>query len=415
MPITSEPKTVNWDKRAFGVKMISLYPPVGPVGFDQTESIPITYERKRTLVISSSTPSYATKRKHGVLPNNPYYRKILEIGDGELFATRFEEPKAPYGTYRNDTERKPLGAYGFPAPTPSPDWGTLTTDLLGKVKGTTWSAPVAMVEASKTIDLVTKTAVRFASTMQHLRRGQLGLAMGILGVGHQRPSSRRLTRFDSAYGTNPKGAAAGAWLELQYGWKPLLFDIKNAAETLADRLHDPHSRRTTAKVGKTVSSNWKDEGGLIEYAPRLRANRYLSTTSKLTASVTFELDYSASAATAVGITNPALVAWELVPYSFVVDWFIPVGDFLNTLDSTFGKTFVDGYTYEKSKHELFYNVYEREGYDNASGTQTCSLAIKRRQRLLSFPEPELPSFSPKLSLTKMTSALALMQAAFGRR
>lgn len=45
---------------------------------------------------------------------------------------------------------------------------------------------------------------------------------------------------------------------------------------------------------------------------------------------------------ALGLTNPASVAWELVPFSFVVDWFAPVGDWLNALDATLGYSFLSG-------------------------------------------------------------------------
>lgn len=38
----------------------------------------------------------------------------------------------------------------------------------------------------------------------------------------------------------------------------------------------------------------------------------------------------------LGLTNPAEVAWEVVPFSFVIDWFIPVGNFLSSLDSLVG-------------------------------------------------------------------------------
>lgn len=414
MPITNDFVTVQWDKHSFGVRMISLYPPIGPVPFDNHTYVPITYSRERVEVNSTNTPGYETKKKYGVLPNNPYFRSILKLGDGFFVAKRFEEPQAPYGTYRNDSETKPFAAYGWPAPIPVPDWNDLKNDLLGKVKGVNWSAPVAMAEASKTIDLVTTNVLRITSTMKALKQGKLGLAMDTLGIG-QPPTPRKLKKFDTAYGTNPRGAASSAWLELQYGWKPLLFDVKNAAETLADRLHDPHSRRTTASVRKTISSTLKDQDVLIENSPRLKVDRHLFTKSSVKVSVTFEMDYASSAATAVGITNPALVVWELVPYSFVVDWFVPVGDFLNSLDSTFGKTFISGYVYEKSQHDLYFNATEREGYTEVTGNQKCTYSVKNRQRLLDFPEPELPSFSPKLSLTKMTSALALLQSAFGRR
>jgi len=30
----------------------------------------------------------------------------------------------------------------------------------------------------------------------------------------------------------------------------------------------------------------------------------------------------------LGLTNPEMVMWELLPYSFVADWFIPIGDWM---------------------------------------------------------------------------------------
>jgi len=38
----------------------------------------------------------------------------------------------------------------------------------------------------------------------------------------------------------------------------------------------------------------------------------------------------------IGITNPINLAWELIPYSFVIDWLIPVGKFLESLDALVG-------------------------------------------------------------------------------
>jgi hypothetical protein len=44
----------------------------------------------------------------------------------------------------------------------------------------------------------------------------------------------------------------------------------------------------------------------------------------------------------VGLLNPATVAWELVPYSFIADWFVPVGDYLTGLTADCGLVFKGG-------------------------------------------------------------------------
>ncbi len=48
-------------------------------------------------------------------------------------------------------------------------------------------------------------------------------------------------------------------------------------------------------------------------------------------------------ASRLGLTNPAAVAWELVPYSFVVDWFVNVGDYLNQFSEFHGVTLINPY------------------------------------------------------------------------
>jgi hypothetical protein len=45
---------------------------------------------------------------------------------------------------------------------------------------------------------------------------------------------------------------------------------------------------------------------------------------------------------ALGLTNPLSIAYEVTPFSFLADWFIPIGDFLSILDATLGFAFLSG-------------------------------------------------------------------------
>lgn len=44
-----------------------------------------------------------------------------------------------------------------------------------------------------------------------------------------------------------------------------------------------------------------------------------------------------------GLINPAQIAWEVVPYSFIVDWVMPVGNIIEAMDARTGLTFVGGW------------------------------------------------------------------------
>lgn len=112
-----------------------------------------------------------------------------------------------------------------------------------------------------------------------------------------------------------------AWLEFHFGWEPLVKDIFHATQVLQSPM-----------TGKTVEVKavvpFNERSYLKPYS-----ESYLRTTEGLaicklgaTLQVT---DSNAYAANRLGVTNPAAWAWELIPFSFVVDWFTTIGVFIN--------------------------------------------------------------------------------------
>jgi hypothetical protein len=53
----------------------------------------------------------------------------------------------------------------------------------------------------------------------------------------------------------------------------------------------------------------------------------------------------------VGLANPLLTGWEVTPYSFVVDWFIGVGDFLSAVNA-----FTGGYKFKAGSVTRFWDL-----------------------------------------------------------
>jgi hypothetical protein len=116
----------------------------------------------------------------------------------------------------------------------------------------------------------------------------------------------------------------------------------------------------------------------------------------------------------LGITNPALLAWELLPYSFVVDWFLPIGNYISSLDATLGLEFKFGYmtTYTKyvSTTILSSNYGPKNGYKRTieTGYQYNESVNVNRVPLTGFPAAPLPSFKNPLSSSHVASAMALI-------
>jgi len=129
------------------------------------------------------------------------------------------------------------------------------------------------------------------------------------------------------------------WLELQYGWLPLMSDINGGLQHLqkrkrfslplvhvSGRSEDSDIFNTThsSRIGTTIQADWKC---------KFRVHCFL--TYGLSSPVLAELS-------SLGLINPLEIVWEVTRYSFVVDWFLPVGDWLSSLTADVGYDFISG-------------------------------------------------------------------------
>lgn len=141
-----------------------------------------------------------------------------------------------------------------------------------------------------------------------------------------------------------KDILSSTWLEYSFGWQPLISDVKAAAEALARFEND--SRRASARGyginerlnQSTVSSN--SYGGFMYGLDNLQE----ISDAKVIYRVGLKWDAAAPFGSArrlaelSGFTLSEFVptVWELIPWSFVVDYFSNVGDILScaTTDTT---------------------------------------------------------------------------------
>lgn len=256
----------------------------------------------------------------------------------------------------------------------------------------------AFAERAQTANLVASSATRLAKTIWALRHGDIRKACDTLGV------TRR---------TRMKGVG-DTWLELQYGWKPLLSDVHGAMEEL--RKHDadsPGRYRFSAKgsARDKYSNKYEELNGDIVETGYETAN--YGCFVRLDAQVDSGLMASLAAG---GFTNPLSVAWELVPFSFVADWFMPIGEYLNLKDAWVGYAFLGG-----SSTTRFYGT-RTSCEQHRIGSILSSLRYWSYSRGLSSkkyvnrevfgtpPTSQLPVKNP-MSMGHVANALALLQSA----
>lgn len=189
-------------------------------------------------------------------------------------------------------------------------------------------------EARQTFGMIADAASTLANAYLSARRGNFAQAAKHLG----------LTPRDLLSG----GTLSKRWLELQYGWKPLMGTIYDGIAQM-----DPQGPELNGLVllKGAYGGSWTDEVRSGD------ANWVGTQTGKFGVRTVYAckvLTPTGYALARNGLINPLSVAWELMPFSFVVDWFVPVGSVIDAMTSTLGLEYVDGYS---SYFREFTNVW----------------------------------------------------------
>jgi hypothetical protein len=293
------------------------------------------------------------------------------------------------------------------------------------VKQSSGSALVTLAEINKTAKMVADTATRLATAFRALRRGNLGTAataLGIVYTSRQQRAYRRGFQHEREHHGDLTQFAANQWLAMTYGWKPLLQDVRTQAENL--------SRVMTARSGvlREVKTSAKSERRYVTERVvdpnwfKLRKETVIYNTVRFT--VRYRIPSGTTdIVTAFGLQNPALVAWEVIPFSFVADWFLPIGNYLENLTAYAGLSFHSGTKSSTrisqiredpirigSGRRIVSDRYQTLG--KLSGKGRTDTTSKGRVILSSFPYQSFPSWKDPRSIAHATSAIALIQSVF---
>lgn len=250
----------------------------------------------------------------------------------------------------------------------------------------------ALAESRSTVRHLASTAGTLARVVLYARRGRWDQVHKLLGLSGKPLGSGK--------------TFASRWLEYQFAWTPLMSDIYGTSELLKQGLRE---KAQLFSVQRTITDveNAKPNGTAVRaYGTSTRKTRV-----KLYAQVN---DREIAALTSLGLLDPLQVGWALVPYSFVIDWFLPVGNFLEALGATRGLTFIGGHrTYwVESISTQYWRPPAYSGMVGDSEFQVvCSAVATRRVRLTSFPSPSFYLKSP-FSTSHLISGLALVRQLF---
>jgi len=295
------------------------------------------YQARMEWKYSETTPGYPSGKPY---PSHNYYRGGAQLTPGSLNYQL-------YGLFN----RKP--AYwnfgGEYLPNPNIDWTGYRIGLIdnqsiaiakavasvnSKVRSAHFDVPVFLGEFGETCRLLARDANRIYEAAKAVKRGRWHDAARKLGIKPPKGVSMRRQFADN-------------WLKYQFGYKPIVSDMVNSAKAftkLGTRRSfvtvtghgDAASRSTSPEIPFSVPGPLGGGDGTFVNKFNVRWECSIGYVIEITNPVLAEL-------ASLGITNPSSVAWELLPFSFVIDWFVNIGECLQYLDTWSGKRFVTGY------------------------------------------------------------------------
>jgi hypothetical protein len=174
------------------------------------------------------------------------------------------------------------------------DYGYLVQEAAASIYNRGWDALTFTAEVHKSVIMFTRVLARLLSIIRSIR----------------------------ALDLDPREVSS-AWLEARYGWRILMYDIRDIQKLLEDL--DTSRLRNKQRVGDTITNDLFEVVeevsalGTIQYA--VHYNYELSVRGSIIADIAppkVSLNYIAT-------------SWELLTFSFVIDWVYDVGQFLEAM------------------------------------------------------------------------------------
>jgi hypothetical protein len=252
-----------------------------------------------------------------------------------------------------------------------------------------------LAEGAQTVRLIADMAVRIAKTFLEIKKLRVVSAAKAL-----LPTSRKQLAND--------------FLAYRYGLAPLISDIQGAAESFAATIVD--STRCRAKGSSTKEVETEEFFPIFDNNDQavIRVVRKRTTVTVRHKCSMVINDEAVKKLGELGFTNPANVIWELVPFSFVVDWFLPIGNFLKLIGT------YDQLTITECTRTIFIKQLVHLSTRIPEGLQFNGLItgpevecawnlenVECIREVIPAPENVLPSFKNPFSVGHGANALAL--------
>lgn len=294
-----------------------------------------------------------------------------------------------------------------PQTTPPPPSNSLKAEAevkaLNKLKNQSIHVGVAVAEGKRTINMVASNILSIVKQVRNFKRNYPDLWKKVKKHQTGRCARQNWHKIPSK------------WLEIQYGWRPLLADILGGMEHLEKSFEQGALIRVGARASQPIVMTRNQGARILPNAWQSRVEGELASNVALW----YVLDLPELAeVSSLGLINPLEIVWEMVPYSFVVDWLLPVGGWMSALTGDVGWLFKGGsHTSVYRADERFWRITQAAadfGIVGANPVLKGHMFSVVRQCYSSSPVPGFYLKNPFSSATRVANAIALLAVAFRR-
>lgn len=370
-------------------------------GYRDIDGSPVSFSQNETKSIEEAYSRKSMGKGDHYHPTG-YSREVYSILDESNFAIRRVYPPVEHHSINQEESVQTGSPVYLSHPVnllPLPNGGRYNdncrsesiTKALNNLGGAKATLGADLAQTKQAVNMFADEAFKGARMLIALKKGLFKQIPGILGLNRRKLGQTSKT-------------IANAWLEFQYGWKPLVSSIHDTALACVESMQKPHTIKGTGR-------------GRFQHEPTLTDDKvrwHCSGTYRWMTSLEAAIDNSAlHSANSLGLTNPLSIAWELVPWSFAIDWFVPIGAVLEAATATYGLKFVRGQSTNRVDYEFDGQLYRTDSllYDSLESPGHVRYGVMQfyRYPLEGFPHAELYADLTPFSTPRALNALALVR------
>lgn len=277
-----------------------------------------------------------------------------------------------------------------------------STSALAGVEAPAVQGQVFLVELKKTLGMIRRP---MDGLVQYLKAYQ---------------KRRRNPRYKG--GASLAATAAGSWLEYRFGWRPFLLEMEAGLDTLLNGNFVPR-KTSRAMRERTVTSTVQrvNHPSVLFGGFSADLTDQFSTTYTVRAGVLYATNMDLSSQLGFRWADLPSTAWELVPFSFVVDWFANVGDLIQALVPKGGVTHLAEFETIHVKSECRRTCSRISGATGWVYTPPEGTHVRIYETFERVPKLTSPGFSFAFSLeealkgSRVLDAVALLTQIFRRK